>query len=141
MDTWKKRSGVVLGAALLLAVGAFGILSVASAEDGTKAGSDAATVKEAGGTSLQPELKVGIHQVLDVTGMRPEVLKQGFGEGKTVSQILTEQGFDPVEVTARAIAESDRRIDLAVAEGRIAAAESSSLKLSVAGQIAKIIGA
>ena len=114
MKTSRKTRLIALGVSGLLAVGVLGA-GAAMAQEGD---SPAPGEQHAGVHGRQP-VRNTIAAVIEASGLDKSVFIQGFQDGKTINQILAENGVDSAAVQADVLEALDAKLDQAVADGRL----------------------
>jgi ribosomal protein S20 len=76
-----------------------------------------------------------IRSVLDASGLDATVFRPGFEDGKTVNEILTENGLDPATVQADALAAIKSKLDARVADGAITQDQADKAYANIAQRL------
>ncbi|MBI2766213.1 MAG: hypothetical protein HYX53_09910 [Chloroflexi bacterium] len=110
-----RRRVIALGLAGVLAISAVGITFAEGPLNrgggSADAGQHVRTVKDA------------VKTIEQITGLPKETFAQGLKDGKSINQILTENGKDPAAVQAEGLAQIKTKLDQAVADGKITQAQ------------------
>jgi ribosomal protein S20 len=64
-------------------------------------------------------LKAGLNSLSEVSGLNKQVFSDGFRAGKSINQVLIENGKDPVAIQAELLGRARERLDKAVADGKL----------------------
>lgn len=120
MKSTRKKQLLALGLSGLLALGILGG-GAAFAQQGT---GDSPT---AGATAPDyPRARAGLAAVVQASGLDRSVFADGLKAGKSVNQVLSDNGLDPATVQAGALAVIRGKLDAAVANGRITQAQADA---------------
>lgn len=116
MNKWMMR----IGAVVLVAVMAFGIVSAASAQGpGGQGGNPPAAPDQLTGTVRQRVIQALEDALVNATGLTVEDIRQQLADGKTITQILQDKGVDPQTVLASVKDTLTKEINQAVTDGTI----------------------
>jgi len=77
--------------------------------------------------------------VSDTIGIDRETLRQELRSGKTIAEIATDHGVQPQAVIDALVAAANKRLDAAVANGRITAERAAKIKERLPDRIARIV--
>ncbi len=109
---------MVIALSGLLAVGVVGAGSVAMAE-GPGDGSGSPAARQGEGRHRPNLLHIAVHDIVKASGIAPEVFRQGAKDGKSLSQIISENGGDPHEVERTVLHDLTVKVREAVANGKL----------------------
>jgi hypothetical protein len=101
----------------VLVLGLSGALAISAA--GAVMAQDPARGGESGRPGKAHVLKAGLNSLSEITGIDRQVFKDGFKAGKSINQVLIENGKDPAAVQAELLAKVRERLDQAVAGGNV----------------------
>lgn len=124
MTVSRRARLLAIGASAALAVGLVGAGAVMAQDSGAGTSTPTRTQSAAphhhGDGHWRRALAVGvIRSVLDASGLDASVFRQGFADGKTVNEILTDNDLDPAKVQADALSDIKSKLDARVAGGAI----------------------
>lgn len=124
MNAWIKRIGMIA----LVAVMAFGVVGTAAAqgpgpERQGPGGPEGPRFADRGRV-----LEALLGALQEATGLTWDDVAEDVQAGKTIGELLVENGLDPDEVSAQVIADLNAEIDAALAEGTIREAVAERLK-------------
>ncbi len=123
-----------------LAVGLFGA-GVAMAE-GPGDGSGSAPVQQQGpqaGKHRAQVLRLTVKDIIKQSGLTPDVFKQGARDGKSIDQILTENGKSPADVRHLVLADLDTRLAQAVTNGKLTQAQADKIRDNAPAALEKLM--
>ncbi len=122
MKYTRKSRLMAMGVASLMAVGLLGAAGVAMAQEpGDGAGA------QHQGAHRGRLIKSTMKQIVESSGLSPEVFRQGFKDGKSINTILTENGVDPATVQAAVLAALDAKLDEKVLAGDLTQEQADAL--------------
>lgn len=114
------RSRVLtLGLSGVLALGVLGAGSVALAEDPGTGGSPTDQAGPRDGKHRPKIVRVTVKHIIDVSRLPTGVFQQGFKDGKSINQVLTENNVDPAAVQQQVLDDLNARLAQAVADGKL----------------------
>lgn len=114
------RSRVLaLGLSGVLALGVLGAGSVALAEDPGTGGNPTGQDGPRDGKHRPKIVRVTVKHIIDVSGLPTGVFQQGFKDGKSINQVLTENNVDPATVQQQVLADLNARLAQAVADDKL----------------------
>jgi len=116
---------LTFGLSAALAVGLVGA-GVAFAQDGGDS-PPSSTQGESNGRGHHRVLKGILHSIHEHAGLPAGTFKEGFQAGKSINQILAENGVDSAEVQAAVLADLDTKLDELVASGELDAARAAEI--------------
>ena len=122
-----RKTFLALGAAGLLALGAAGAVM---AQDPGSSGDGAAGERQ--GLRHRAGVIVGLKQIVEVSGLEGSVFREGFAEGKSVNQVLEENGLDPAAIKAEVLANLEARLAEKVAAGELDQARADEILANAA---------
>ena len=102
-----RRRIIALGIAGALAIGAVGVVSAQAAQGEGRGGIE------------QRAMKGALKNLSEISGLAPEVFRQGLKDGKSINQVLIENGKNPAEVQAAVLDAIEAKLDQALADGKI----------------------
>lgn len=105
-----RRRIIALGLAGALAIGAVGAVYAQDANNNHAANTAAGN---------QRLVKNALKNVAQIAGLSPETIRQGLKDGKSLNQILTENGKDPATVQAAVLDAIKTKLGEAVTNGRL----------------------
>lgn len=111
-----------IGLASVIAVGVIGTAGVALADDPGSGPPPAGAQGDGPGGLRHAKhhiVKLTLADIIKHSGLGKDVFAQGFKDGKTINEILEENGQDPEAIEAAVLADLDSRLDEAVANGKI----------------------
>lgn len=96
----------VSGALAVGIIGGAGVVAAQTAED------DPPAIESDGGTFTwqRPLVGHGVQAVIAASGLDASVFRDGFADGKTINEILRENGLDPERVKAQVVAEFETKL-------------------------------
>ncbi|MGK2965640.1 MAG: hypothetical protein ACSLFM_08525 [Tepidiformaceae bacterium] len=83
----------------------------------------------------------GLRGIVAASGLDLATFRAGFAEGKTINEILEENGVDPATVKAAVLAILDTKLDQAVANGRIDQPKADEIYANAAAALDRIMAA
>jgi len=108
---------MVIGLSALLALGVVGAGSIAMADGpGDGPGSSA---QVPGGAHRPKALRATVRDIIKTSGIPTGEFKQGAKDGKSLSQVITENEGDPAAVQAAVLADLTEKVNEAVANGKL----------------------
>jgi hypothetical protein len=108
---------LTFGFSAVLAVSALGA-GVAMAQDGTDSSPRAEDGARHPGVAHRV-LKGLLGSIVEHSGLERGTFREGFAAGKSINQILEENGVDPAEVQAAVLVDVDAKLDELVAGGKL----------------------
>ena len=76
--------------------------------------------QEQGGHALKGRPgQIGLAAIIKASGLDKSVFTEGLKAGKTINQVLTDNGKDPATIQAQVLAELKTRLDKAVTDGKL----------------------
>ncbi|MGE5597716.1 MAG: hypothetical protein ACM3S1_16955 [Hyphomicrobiales bacterium] len=111
-----KTQLIALGVAGLLGVSVLGSVMALEGHD-ADAGSPAAGQGVENGR--HHPIRATVQQIIDASGLDQQVFIDGYKDGKTINQILAENGVDSAAVQAEVLANIKSKLDQAVADGKL----------------------
>ncbi|HEX6032415.1 MAG TPA: hypothetical protein VFY90_13365 [Tepidiformaceae bacterium] len=123
MTVSRRARLLAIGASAALAVGLVGAGAVMAQDSGAGTSTPTRTQSAAphhhGDGHWRRALAVGVIRSVLASGLDASVFRQGFEDGKTVNEILTDNDLDPAKVQADALSDIKSKLDARVAGGAI----------------------
>lgn len=111
MNVFRNRL-VTLGVSGLLAAGVLGGAGIALAQPGPGQGAEE-------GPRHHRLVQIALKNVIAISGLSPEVFKQGFQDGKSIDQILVANGKSPDAIQAALLDQLEDKLNELEAEGKL----------------------
>lgn len=130
----------------VMALGLSGVLAVSIVGVGfAQAPSPGSSAGPAEGQSVERHRphrgpRAVIRRVAAASGLPGSVFKEGFEAGKSINQILTENGKDPAAVRATLLDNIDARLDKAVAEQKLTQARADEIYANSQQALERLFG-
>ncbi|MFN0096447.1 MAG: hypothetical protein ACKVVT_16935 [Dehalococcoidia bacterium] len=84
---------------------------------------------------------IAIRHIVEESGLDASVFKEGAKAGKSIDQVLTENGLDPDTIEAALLAELDAKLDERVADEKITREKADELAAKAATGLDKLMSA
>lgn len=137
--TFSHRTRLLtFGLSAILAVGVIGA-GVALAQDGGESPPPAEQRKERREDAGHRVLKGILHSVYENSGLPMGTFKEGLGDGKSINQVLAENGVDSATVQAAVLADVDAKLDALVAAGELDATQAARIYAAAQEQLPKLM--
>ena len=111
----------------VLAAGALGGAGLVAAQSGEDGANENNNETQEGRRPHGRGARGGLSTIFDVSGLDASVFRDGFAEGLTVNEILTQNGLDSAVVQASALAALSDKLDEKVAAGEIDATAAADI--------------
>jgi hypothetical protein len=121
-----RRRILAIGATAALAVGLVGTATVALAHDPAQEGAVHGHSGQDHG-SQGGHFRAGLHQIFEASGLDRAAFVQGLRDGKSINQILQENGLDPATIQSQALALLQQHLDSAVADGKLTQEQADNI--------------
>jgi hypothetical protein len=105
----------------------------------TRADEIVATFLDARHPLRKAVVRAGLAEVVETSGLAPEVVRQGLKDGKSLNEILAENGKDPAAVQAQVLAELDAKLDEAVANQAITQERADAIASRAAERLPRLM--
>ncbi len=120
MKYTRKSRLMAMGVASVMAVGLLGAAGAAMAQT---PGDGQATQHQGAHRIVKSTMK----QIVESSGLSPDVFRQGFKDGKSINAILTENNVDPATVQAAVLAALDAKLDEKALTGDLTQEQADAL--------------
>jgi hypothetical protein len=130
---------MAIGLAGLLALGIVGAGSVAMAEGpGPGSGSPAA---QPGGQNRPKILRATVHDIIKTSGIPAATFKQGAKDGKSLSQVISQNGGKPADVQAAVLSDLTAKVNEAVTNGKLTKDRADKILAKAPDALTKLMNA
>lgn len=136
MKNTPKSKLLAIGLVAAIALGLVGAAGVALAQDPGE-GTDA---HQGSHPHRGHKIRLALREVAAVSGLEPEVFKEGFKAGQSINEVLAANGVDNAQVQAESLAAFKDRLDALVAAGTISQADADAAFARAEEALPKLMG-